>query len=321
MRRVLLTGGTGFVGANLARRLLAEGDEVHLLVRPGHAGWRIADVHADVRLHEHELADAAAVEAVVRATRPQEVFHLAAHGAYPTQRDVHEMVRTNVTGTVNLLRAALAVGVEAFVHTGSSSEYGFKDHAPAETEWLEPNSAYAVTKAAATHFCRWLGQAERAPVRTLRLYSIYGPWEEPTRLMPALALCGLEGTFPPLAGPEIARDYVHVDDAVEACLLAARRPGQEAGAVYNLGSGVQTRLADVVEVARRVLGIAATPQWGSMPARSWDTAVWVADPRRIRDVLGWRPALDVAAGFARFVDWFRARADLQDFYRRRRTHG
>jgi dolichol-phosphate mannosyltransferase len=319
MARVLVTGGTGFVGANLARRLLADGHEVHLLVRPGHAKWRIDEIRNDVRLHQQQLADATAVSTIVRLARPEWVFHLAAHGAYPSQSDVQEMVRTNVTGTVNLVQASLAAGVAAFVHTGSSSEYGFKDHAPSETEWLEPNSAYAVTKAAATHYCRQVALAEKAPLRTLRLYSIYGPWEEPSRLMPALVLDGLEGTLPPLVRPEVARDYVHVDDAVEACILAASRPNQELGAVYNVGSGVQTTLAEAVEVARRVFAIDAAPQWGSMPPRTWDTAVWVADPSRIQGALGWRPSGDFAAGFARFVEWFRERPTIQALYRRRRS--
>lgn len=319
MKRVLLTGGTGFVGANLARRLLADGHEVHLLVRPGHAAWRIDEIRGDVRLHQQDLADAAAVSSAMRLARPDWVFHLAAHGAYPSQHEVHEMVRTNITGTVNLVQAGLAAGIEAFVHTGSSSEYGFKDHAPAETDWLEPNSAYAVTKAAATHYCRWVALTEKAPLRTLRLYSIYGPWEEPSRLMPALVLSGLDGTLPPLVGPQVARDYVHVDDAVDACILAASRSDQEPGAVYNVGSGVQTTLAEAVEVARRVLGIAAAPEWGSMPARTWDTAVWVADPRRIQAALGWRPRTDFAGGFARFVEWFRERPAIQALYRRRRS--
>jgi dolichol-phosphate mannosyltransferase len=319
MARVLVTGGTGFVGANLARRLLADGHEVHLLVRPGHAKWRIDEIRNDVQLHQKQLADPAAVATVVRLARPEWIFHLAAHGAYPSQSDVQEMVRTNVTGTVNLVQAALSTGVGAFVHTGSSSEYGFKDHAPSETDWLEPNSAYAVTKAAATHYCRHIALAEKAPIRTLRLYSIYGPWEEPSRLMPALVLSGLEGTLPPLVGPDVARDYVHIDDAVDACLLAASRPDQEPGAVYNVGSGVQTTLAEAVEVTRRVLGIETTPQWGSMPPRTWDTAVWVADPRRIQAALGWQPAGDFAAGFTKFVEWFRERPAIQALYRRRRS--
>ena len=88
---------------------------------------------------------------------------------------------------------------------------------------------------------------------------------------------------------------------------------------YNVGSGVQTTLAEAVEVARRVLGIAAAHEWGSMPARTWDTAVWVADPRRIQAALGWRPQADFAGGFARFVEWFRERPAIQALYRRRRS--
>ena len=315
MARVLVTGGTGFVGANLARRLLADGHEVHLLVRPGHAKWRIDEIRNDVQLHQKQLADPAAVATVVRLARPEWIFHLAAHGAYPSQSDVQEMVRTNVTGTVNLVQAALSTGVGAFVHTGSSSEYGFKDHAPSETDWLEPNSAYAVTKAAATHYCRHIALAEKAPIRTLRLYSIYGPWEEPSRLMPALVLSGLEGTLPPLVGPDVARDYVHIDDAVDACLLAASRPNQEPGAVYNVGSGVQTTLRQVVTVARRVLAIEAKPDWGSMPNRQWDTSVWVSDNRAIRRTLGWKPRYDFERGFKQMVAWLRADPTRATLYR------
>src|SRR6185436_2537188 len=114
------------------------------------------------------------------------------------------------------VQAGLRVGFEAFVNAGSSSEYGFKDHAPAETEWLEPNSDYAVTKAAATLYCRQVAVSGRLPLCTLRLYSIYGPYEEPTRLIPTLILHGTEGALPALAAPDTARDYVHVDDASEA---------------------------------------------------------------------------------------------------------
>jgi dolichol-phosphate mannosyltransferase len=318
MRRVLLTGGTGFIGANLARRLLADGHEVHLLVRPQHDPWRVDEIRSDLRFHETPLDDADGVAAAVRAARPAWVFHLAAHGAYPFQQDAGEIVRTNLTGTIHLLDAALTAGVEAFVNTGSSSEYGFKDHAPAETEWLEPNSAYAVTKAAATHYCRHVARAKQAPVRTLRLYSIYGPWEEPSRLLPALVLAGLRGGLPPLVGPEVARDYLHVDDATEAYVRAAAAPDQEPGAVYNVGSGVQTTLAELVEIARRTLGIAAAPVWGTMAPRTWDTAVWVANREHIRAVLGWEPRIDVATGFARLVEWFRDRPAVQGLYRRRR---
>ena len=111
------------------------------------------------------------------------------------------MLAVNMLGTVNLLTACLEVGFTGFVHTGSSSEYGFKDHAPREDEYLEPNSDYAVTKAAATLYCRQIAVDRGVNVTTLRLYSAYGPWEEPTRLVPTLIAKGLGGEIPELVSP------------------------------------------------------------------------------------------------------------------------
>jgi nucleoside-diphosphate-sugar epimerase len=314
VKRVLLTGATGFVGANLARRLLADGHEVHCLVRPGHARWRLEGIAADVHVHEAVLTDGPGLTALVARLQPEWVFHLAVHGAYPTQADLDAMFATNIVGTMNLVRAALAAGVAAFVNTGSSSEYGFKDHPPAETDWLEPNSHYAVTKASATLFCRYTGQSQGAPIRTLRLYSVYGPWEEPSRLIPTLVVRGLRGELPPLVSPDIARDYIHADDVCDAYVLAATVSGQEPGAVYNLGTGVQTTLREAVEVARATFGIVAEPVWGTMPPRRWDTAVWVADNRTITRALGWRPRADFAEGFRRTVAWYRAHPEVHGRY-------
>lgn len=309
MKRAIITGATGFVGANLARRLLAEGHEVHLLVRPGHAPWRIEAIKADVRLRVLNLGDAEALARVVADVRPEWVFHLAAHGAYSWQTDLARMIQTNVIETVNLVEACLRAGFEAFVNTGSSSEYGYKDHAPSETEWLEPNSHYAVTKASATLFCRYTAQSRHVHIPTLRLYSVYGPYEDPNRLIPTIITRGLKGELPSLVNPDIARDYVYVEDVCEAYLLAAGAPDQELGAVYNVGTGVRTAIRQVVEMARRVMGIEAEPRWDSMPNRQWDTNVWLADNRKIRNALGWEPKFDFERGFEKTVGWFRNSPD------------
>ncbi len=305
MKRVIITGATGFVGANLARRLLGEGHEVHLLVRPNHAAWRIEEIRQHVRLHELRLHDAAAVSRVVSRIRPEWIFHLAAHGAYSWQTDLEQMVLTNLQGTMNLVNACLQTGFEAFVNVGSSSEYGFKDHAPAESEPLEPNSHYAVTKAAATMFCRYTAQSRGVHLPTLRLYSVFGPYEDPGRLLPTLIQRGQKGELPPLADPDVERDFVYVDDAVEACLLAARVRPRELGAIYNVGTGVATTLREAVEVARRVMNIGVEPVWNTMPNRTWDTNVWVSDNRKIRSELRWQYRNNFETGFRLMLDWFR----------------
>ena len=311
----MVTGGTGFVGANLVRRLLSDGHEVHLLVRPNYTPWRIEAIRRDVRIHVLDMAEPEFLTQEVERIRPDWVFHLAAHGAYSWQTDLQEIIRTNIVGTFNLVEACLKAGFEAFVNSGTSSEYGFKGHGPSETEWLEPNSAYAVTKASASMFCRHRAQSKGANITTLRLYSVYGPYEEPNRLVPALVVRGLDGGYPPLASPDIARDYVFTDDALDAYLLAASSPAVEPGAVYNVGTGAQTTLREIADIARRVMSIEAEPVWGSMKNRVWDTSTWVADSGRIRRDLGWIPKHSLEEGLRKTVDWFVGNPELLGFYR------
>jgi nucleoside-diphosphate-sugar epimerase len=122
--------------------------------------------------------------------------------------------------------------------------------------------------------------------------------------MPTLIVCGMNGGFPPLVAPDTARDYVYIDDAVEAFLLAACHKSAKPGAVYNVGTGAQTTLRQVVEVAQRVMSIRSEPQWGSMPPRQWDASCWVADSHLIRQELDWTPRYSFEEGFRQMVQWY-----------------
>lgn len=314
-KRVLVTGAGGFVGAALTRRLLAEGHEVHAVLRPGSDIWRLDGVMDRLRLHRVDVADDCAVARAAAKARPWWVFHLAAFGNSSWETDASAIMRTNLLGTVGLLNACLRTGFEAFIHAGSSAEYGFKDHPPAEDETLEPNSHYAVSKAAATWHCRQTSVATGARVMTLRLYSVFGPWEEPRRFVPSLALQGLEGRLPPLVDPRVARDFVYVDDVCDAFLAAAA--SGKGGEVYNVGTGVQTTMREAIAVARRVLGIAEKPRWGSMPNRAWDTRSWISDNRKMRRELGVRPRHSFEDGFKKTVAWLRENPEILACYRRR----
>ncbi len=302
-RRVLITGANGFVGANLARRLVHDGHEVHALLRPSRDRWRLSELAGDLIVHEGAVQDRSEVTGLVNAVQPEWIFHLAAYGAYPEQKDLDAMIETNVKGTAHLADAAQAAGVKAFVNAGSSSEYGFKDHAPKEDELLEPNSDYAVTKAAASLYCQSLARRTGLPAITLRLYSVYGPYEEPSRLIPTLIRQGLQGTLPPLVSPGTARDYVHVNDVCEAFLLAAEGAPTRGGSIYNVGTGRQTALRDVVEVARRLMDVREAPRWDSMAPRSWDTDKWWSDPASIKSELGWSARLDLEEGLRQTIQW------------------
>ncbi|MBC8075316.1 MAG: GDP-mannose 4,6-dehydratase, partial [Chloroflexales bacterium] len=141
-------------------------------------------------------------------------------------------------------------------------------------------------------------------------YSAYGPYEDPQRLIPRLIVRGLTGELPPLVDPAVTRDLVYVEDVCDAFLLAASCTNQEPGAVYNVGSGVQTTIGEAVALARRELAIAAEPVWNTLPGRSWDARTWVADNRKIRQQLGWQPRHSFEQGFRLTRDWLCAHPAL-----------
>jgi dolichol-phosphate mannosyltransferase len=310
--RALVTGAGGFVGANLVEELAQQGHDVVAWVRPGSDNWRLDHLTGDIDVADVDLLDPEAIHGGVAHAKPDWVFHLAAHGAYSWQRDPEIIMQTNLVAAVHLLSACQQHGFEAFINAGSSSEYGNKDHAPLESELPEPNSDYAVMKAATTLHGRFVARRDDVHVVTLRLYSVFGPWEQPGRLMPTLVARGLRGELPPLVSPDTPRDFISVRDTNRALLAAARHTELERGSVLNIGSGVQTTLREVVEIARAELGIDAEPEWGTEPQRSWDTNVWVSDPSLARERLGWTTEDDVATGFAALVEWLRDHPEVHE---------
>ena len=313
-RRVLVTGGAGFVGANLVRRLIFDGHDVHLLLTPGRPYWRLDDIVGRHSPHYLDLADLSAVGSLLTDLRPQWIFHLATYGAYPTQSDFGLSLRTNVVATAGLVQAALREGFESFVVAGSSSEYGTKDHPPREPDGLDPISHYAATKAAATILCRQLARSYSANLVILRLYSVFGPFEEPTRLIPSIIAESWDNRLPPLVNPDTAHDFVFVSDVVDAFVRCAERTNHTPGAIYNVGTGIQLSLREVVDVARDVLNLTAEPDWGSMPSRPWDTSNWRGDSSTLQDRTGWHARFSFQEGFTRTVEWFDTRPEIRARY-------
>jgi UDP-glucose 4-epimerase len=313
-RRVAITGATGFVGANLARTLLREGGDVHLIVRAQHDVWRLSDLSSEFAWHVIDLGQRNQVRDALREIQPHVVFHLAAYGAYPSQQDLDLAIATNYVGTINLVMAAVDAGVTRVVCAGSSSEYGFKSGPPEEQEYVDPNSYYAATKAGATQMCRYISLREQIPITTLRLYSVYGPFEEPSRLIPTLVARALQGSLPRLAAPSTSRDFVYVSDVVRAFCMAAEDPERLLGEVYNIGSEVQTSLADLVSLVRGMFEIEDEPRWGDYARRSWDTSVWVSNSTKAQAQLGWSAAVSLEEGLRNTANWLTARQDLKERY-------
>jgi len=308
--RFFITGATGFVGSCLARKLVEIGCEVHILVRACADRWRIRDLEPRMHVHTGDMNDAERLREIVSGVQPTIIYHLAVHGAYPTQTDADQIIRTDVFGTWNLLKACSEVDYKVFINTGSSSEYGSKQNAMREGDLLEPNSYYAVAKSAQSLVCQHMARADRRPINTFRLFSVYGPYEEPSRLVPTLIRRCLEGRGLDMVSPDTARDFIHVDDVVAAYLQVGQL-NLQCGEIFNIGTGVQSTMREVVRAVLQSTHKAVKVSWGSMPARVWDTETWLADISKVRRVLKWSPRIGLAEGIGKTADWYRAREEAQ----------
>jgi nucleoside-diphosphate-sugar epimerase len=282
--------------------MLRRGHDVHVLLRDPARAWRLADIADQLAIHAGQLLDADSVHRAMAAACPDVVLHLATHGAYESQSNARMILDTNIVGTLHLLDAATRANVGLFVQTGSSSEYGFKDEPMAEIDRLEPNSMYAVAKSAQTHLGQLWTQKTEMPAVTLRLFSVYGPWEEPTRLIPTLLDRARRDLPLLMVSPETVRDFVFVDDVVDALLdFDGLRP--LGGKIVNLGTGIETTMCELVETTLDLLDSRSEVRWNAYPARGWDTNRWCADPRKAFDRLGWSPRHSLRDGLAKTAAW------------------
>ncbi|UFS71311.1 NAD-dependent epimerase/dehydratase family protein [Geomonas sp. RF6] len=302
--KILVTGATGFVGACLTRRLSAGGYDVHVLTRPSSDRWRIADILPRVTEESGDLRDREAVEAVVSRVRPEAVCHFATYGGFSFQDDSAAIFATNLMGTVHLLSACEKLPLKSFVNIGSSSEYGVKGAPMKESDALEPAGSYGIAKAAASLLCRAEALGKGLPTVTLRLFSPYGPWDDRHRLVPYLLSSLLRGRAPQLSTPTSVRDFVFIDDVLHAIEGALQNPPPP-GEAYNIGSGVQHSVGDVVALALRLTGSRLEPVWDARTPQRPEPSCWCADLTKLRAHGREFPATPLPVGLERTLSWMR----------------
>ncbi len=301
---IVIFGAGGFIGANLFRQILQYRDDVYAVtLKEPLTSWRIDDLRQD-RIVQANIIEEKEIEKLFTQYSFKTIFNLAAYGAYSKQNNVHLIYQTNITGLLNLLQSGLKYNIQAFVHAGSSSEYGLNSKAPAENAEMHPNSHYAVTKVSASHMLKYYGTILKLPVLSLRFYSIYGPYEEPDRLIPQLIEQGIKKEFPPLVHPEVSRDFVYIDDAVCALLLAANTDiASIAGQSINIATGIKTTIQDLALVSKELFQIPTQPSFGNFTNREWDVKDWVGNADLARQTLSWEATVSLKEGLLKTYQW------------------
>ncbi len=301
-KRVTVTGGTGFVGANLVRRLVAEGAEVHVLSRDPANAWRLAALAGRITMLQADLACREQVEKVLALTRPAVVFHLATARVSEMPENFPAFLSINTLGAYNVLTAARQAGAAMLVSAGSQLEYGSGQAPHRETDPLRPVTSHGLTKAAATMFLQAEAQKLAPAIVLLRLFHVYGPWESPKRLIPTALRAALNGTRLRTTPPGPRRDPVFVGDVVEAFLLAAARPDLS-GEVFNIASGHQLANEEIVQMIGKVAGKPLAVDPGAYPPHANDATFRVGNIRKAREILGWQPQTSLEQGLRATMDW------------------
>lgn len=299
--RVLVTGAGGFLGAHLVRALVARGCEVTALVH--RQRWRLDGVGA--RIVEQELG--AGIDALIGAARPDVMCDLAWHGVTNRFHQDPAQVDANLHVHLDLVTAALRAGCRRFVGLGSQAEYGPQAGAISETTAPAPTTLYGATKLSVGVLGGQLARAGGMEFVWLRLFSAYGPMDDPGWLIPSVILSLLRGERPGLTPGTQKWDYLFVEDAAgavaEACGAAAL------DGTFNLGSAHPIAVRTIVETARDLIDPRLPLGFGERPFAPNQVMHLEADMTKLHAAIPWRPTTPLAAGLSRTIDWYREHRD------------
>ena len=307
--KVFITGATGFIGSNLTRRSLERGAEVFINIKKTSDTWRIMDILNEVNVIPVDITDYDKLKDSLHEIRPDIIFHTATYGGNAEQKNTEKIIETNIIGTVNLVRCCRDIDINLFVNTGSSSEYGIKDAAMTESCLLEPVTEYGASKAAATLYCQTISCMDKLPVVTLRLFSPYGRYEQKSRLVPSVVLAALQKINPRIASRQFVRDFIFIDDVLDA-YEAVIDSKNTSGKIFNIGSGQQHSVGEVVDMIIRLLGNNVTYEVSIPQAWKSEPTFWQADIQRAKTELDWEPKYSLKKGLEATIDWFKLNKEL-----------
>jgi dolichol-phosphate mannosyltransferase len=305
---ILIIGASGFIGSNILRKVLAEREDVFGTSFSG-SGWRLDDIPTSSIIHTNILFEDS-IQDTLKKVCPKTIFDCSSFGAYSFESDFRLIHMTNYTSLINMLEIISTLDIHSYIHAGTSSEYGLNSSEPSENENLIPNSHYSISKAAASGVIQYYGKIKNVPILNLRIYSAYGPYEDSSRLIPHLCLEAGKKRLPLFANKNTPRDFIHIDDVVNAFIFAANNINKNCyGESINIGTGKETTLLELANLSKKIFSIPGTPEFSQSIAREWDTESWFGDITKAKMLINWEPSIELKEGLIKTEEWWRSLKD------------
>ena len=312
---ILLTGITGFIGSNLARKLVEGGYDVYGMVRHvSRSEVRSLEPYLDkIRFVEGDITEYHSVRSTLKSISPQAVIHLAA--LTPVRHsfeDPFPYVKANYEGTMNFAHAVLETSPQTRIIAASTAEvYGWQANSPIpENARLNPTSPYAVSKAACDNYLQMAMKVYGLKATVLRCNNSYGRTGEKGFIVEYLITTMLAAQTAYVGAPNHMRDYMYVDDHVDAYLRALKQE-EAAGEVFNVSPGnpisnidLAKKIAKMIQFRGEIVDRSYPPGYPMRPA-NWDTDYIVLDSSKIRKTLGWKPSVTLDEGLRRVIELWR----------------
>ncbi len=310
-KKILVTGGAGFIGSHLSEALVADGQEVVILDNfndyydPAIKESNLANLEGKVEIVRGDISDDAVVVDTFTRHQFDQVFHLAARaGVRPSIANPRLYFSTNMDGTLNLLEACRHHGVKSFVFASSSSVYGVNTKVPfAETDLIQRTiSPYAATKLAGEQMCSNYSHLFGLRCACLRFFTVYGPRQRPDLAISKFTSALMAGRSIDRYGDgSTARDYTYVDDIVAGILAAAEYTEKSPFEIFNIGGEATTTLNELIGLVEAAVGTKAEIR--ELPDQPGDVPRTYADVTKAEELLGYHPMTPIREVILRYVEW------------------
>jgi len=304
-KRILVTGGSGFIGSHLVKKLLQLEADVYVLIRPSSDTFRINECLDKIHVIKGDLEDFNNLKKDIEKIEPEIIFHLAAYvNRERSFENAEKCIKINVNGTVNLLKSLEKINYERFVNTGTCEEYG-NIKAPFKEDYLvKPPSPYSASKTASVLFCQAYHNIYGYPIVNLRPFLTYGPFQDEKMFIPQVILSCFRGKNFEMTGGKQGRDPTYIDDVIDGYLKASYKKAA-IGEIINLGYGKEYKIKEIAKMINNLMGNPIKILVGKKPYM--ENEIWhlYCSNEKAKKILNWTPKIGLKEGLIKTINWYK----------------